>query len=275
MQFDMNRTWSQAVTKVRSNFQLLALISGVFMLVPSLVALVAMPGVFSLALPEGDAAQAEQRLQAILPSFFATMGALLLISLIGYAAMVALVGRERPTVGSALGRALKAMPSLIGSFLVSSLAYLAMATLAALLVTIVLSAGGALESTGGATALVYATLLFTMLYCMSRFSLILPVVVLDAVGNPLAAVARSWRMTKPAKWRIFAFFGLLCVAYFAIVAVVSLLFAAVGLVGGGSTFLVGIVTGILGMIASMLISAILASMHDQLSGGPGERAEPV
>jgi len=79
----MNRTWAQAVAKVRGNFQLLALIAGVFMLLPILVAVVAMPQVFALASPNASPEEAEQRLQAILPSFFGTMTVLLLISLIG------------------------------------------------------------------------------------------------------------------------------------------------------------------------------------------------
>ena len=36
MQFDMNRTWSQAVALVRANFQLLAVIAGIFLLLPTL-----------------------------------------------------------------------------------------------------------------------------------------------------------------------------------------------------------------------------------------------
>ena len=37
MTFDMNRTWNEALSLVRANFQLLAVIAGVFLLLPTVV----------------------------------------------------------------------------------------------------------------------------------------------------------------------------------------------------------------------------------------------
>lgn len=269
MQFDMNRTWSQAVAMVRGNFQLLALIAGIFMLLPSLIMVIAMPQVFELALPGADPQAAEQRLAALMPSFIGVITVIMLVSLVGYAAMVALIGPARPTVGGAIGRAITALPTLVGAFLVFLVGYVVAVLVAGLVVGLLAAALGMAAGNGLAAFLLVVGLLAVIGYLLSRFALLLPVVVLDGVRNPLRAYTRSWRQTRPARWRIFGFFVLLTVAYFVIalvlVMVMGLLGAAAG--GTGSLFAFGIVSGVLGMLVAMLVSGILVSLHQQLAGG--------
>ncbi|MEO6151845.1 MAG: hypothetical protein ABIT09_01125 [Croceibacterium sp.] len=267
MQFDMNRTWSQAMAMVRANFQLLALIAGIFMLLPSLALVVAMPQLFELAMPGANPEAAQARIQSMLPGFFGAMMGLMLVSLIGYAAMVALMGPERPTVGAAIGRAIRALPSLIGAFLLFLVGYIAAALVAGIVLGLLAKVLSLAVGTGGASALTVIVLILGVGYVFTRLSLLLPVVVLEGARNPFKGFARSWRLTRPARWRIYGFFVLLLIAYAVIFLVLTLAMTALGAAAGGSgTFLFGIVTGIIGMLAAMLISALLVSMHDQLGG---------
>jgi hypothetical protein len=107
-------------------------------------------------------------------------------------------------------------------------------------------------------------------YLLARFSLLLPVIVVEGVLNPFSAYVRSWRLTRPAQWRIYAFFVLLFVAYLVIALLLVMIGSVLGLAAGGptsgGTFFFGILSGLLGMIVAMIFSGILVSMHDQLAG---------
>jgi membrane-anchored glycerophosphoryl diester phosphodiesterase (GDPDase) len=270
MQFEMNRTWSEAMALVRSNFQLLALLAGLFMLLPSLILVVTMPQLLTVGLPDAAGSnpeQAAEQMMAAAPSLFGVLLVILVISLIGYAAMVALIGRDRPTVGGAIGTAVRSLPTLIGVLLIFIVGYLVGAFVLGVVVGLLAAAIGALTGSGAAGFLMAIALLVIVGYICTRLSLILPVVVLDGVRNPFAAYGRSWRLTGPDHLRIFGFFALLFVAYCVIALLLVAVMGAMGMVAGGAgTFLFGIVSGLIGVVVSMIVTGILVSMHGQLAG---------
>jgi hypothetical protein len=268
MQFEMNRTWSEAVGLVRANFQLLALIAGLFMLLPSLVIVVTMPQLMTLPTPASEnPEQMAQQLMAVLPGLFGAIVVLMLIAMVGYSAMAALIGPDRPTVGGAIGKAIKVLPTMIGVFLVFLVAYLIGAIVLGLVAGLLAAAIGLV--TGSASASFLMTLLMFVLigYVVSRFSVLLPIVVIDGVRNPIAAYARSWRLTASDHWRIFGFWALLMVAYVVILLLFVSVSGALGAIAGSGVSLVfGIVGGLLGMVIAMLVTSIVVSMHGQLAG---------
>lgn len=261
MEFSLNAVWSRAVTLVGKNFQLLALIAGIFMLLPSLLFYVARPDVLAMLMqpaqdPEALARQIGEHAATLVTVF----SGLMMLTMLGYAAMVRLIGPDRVTVGEAIGTAFRVLPTLIACLLIFIVGYF-VASIGLSFVTIAVSL---VVGPNGATALMSVMLLVLLGYVFSRLCVMMPVIVNDGIGNPFTAYARSWKLTRPAAWRIFGFFLLLTVAYF----VVSLLFfGVIGMLSAlaGGTFIFGLISSLIGMVVAMMMSGILVSIHEQLA----------
>jgi len=156
---------------------------------------------------------------------------------------------------------LRALPTLVAA----SVVYLA----GLFLLTGILSAAlGLLGKAGGVLALVIVLAL--LVYTSVKFALIVPVVVKEGVANPIAALTRSWRLTKSNSLRLFGFFVLLMLGYMAIsfMATIAVVGPLALLVGQGKvlTFVAGLVSGVIGAVASVVLTAVLARIHGQLAG---------
>ena len=272
MNFNMNRTWSQAMALVRANFQLLAIIAGVFLLLPALVFATVMPSTMDLMTLSENPEALEQAMSGVLGPLIVYGLIGMLLQFIGYGAMVALIGGDRPTVGEAIMLGLRSLPTLILATLAFALLYLVAVGVMSLLIGLV---AGALAAVGGnAIAVVVAAVLVlamivAVLYVMARLSLTLPIVVLEGLRNPIAALRRSWALTKPFGGPIFAFYLLLLVAYLVISLLLFGVLGAVGaLLGQGpaAALLGGLAQGLTGAVLAMVMSGILVSMHQQLGG---------
>ncbi|MFC3100403.1 glycerophosphoryl diester phosphodiesterase membrane domain-containing protein [Altererythrobacter lauratis] len=262
MTFDMNRTWAQSLAMVRANWQYLSLIAGVFFLLPNLALVIAMPDMMGMLIgPGGDPELMAEQLGAQLgPLLFVVMLAAL-FSMLGYGAMVALLGPSRPTVGEALGAAMRAFPVLLGTLAVGVIGYSAVVIIGALAVGLIgavlaVAVGQAVAATIGVIVLI--AVLFALAL---RFILVVPVVMLEGERNPLAPFKRSWRLTKPVRRQLVLFFFLLMIAY---LVISMLLFSVVGL--AGSLFVTGLINGVAGAAVALVLAAILVSLWEQLSG---------
>lgn len=277
MQFDMNRTWSQALALVKANFQLLAIIAGVFVLLPALVIYIANPEILQvLALTDPQAIEAT--LEPAMPRIALFGLAAFLLQMIGHAALMALISGERPTVGEAIAAGFRALPSVLGAvvvFFVGLIAAMAVLTFAlSLIVTLIaMLLGNSAEAAAAlATLLMMPLLIVFQLYLMVRFMMTLPVIVLEHQRNPLKALGRSRRLTKPRAWGILGFIFLLGIAYFVILMVISIVLGALGVLtggpaSGGSILTFALVISVIGALVAMLASGILVSIHQQLTGG--------
>jgi membrane-anchored glycerophosphoryl diester phosphodiesterase (GDPDase) len=280
MQFDMNRTWSQTLTLVKGNFQLLAIVAGVFMLLPALVIYIANPEILQvLSLTDPEAVEATLQPAMLRIGLFGL--AAFILQMIGHAALMALISGERPTVGEAIRAGVRALPSVAGAVVVFFLGLIAAMFVLSFGLSLILSLIAMLlgSSTEGAVALttlvLMPVLIVFQLYVMVRFMMTLPVIVLEHQGNPLKALGRSWRLTRPRAWAILGFIALLGIAYFVILMVVSIVLGAIGAVTGdpatgGSALVFGLVISLVGALVAILASGILVSIHQQLSAG----AEP-
>lgn len=272
MAFSMNRTWNEAVAMFRSNFQLLAVVGGVFVLIPSLLMYMALPDLFgALMLAEGDPEAMEEMVLAMLGPLLLWGSIGFLAQMVGYLAMIVLMGADRPTVGEAIVVGLKGLLPVIAATLLFALLYAVLALVFGLLVGGLAAALG----DGGAVALSFVLvvgLLVATFYIAIRFVLTMPVIGLERTLNPIGAMLRSWRLTGHAAWRIVGFFALLFVAYMVLSLVfMGIIGGALGALGGGSgAFLIGLLNGVIGALVAMIFSAILVSIYRQLAG-PGAR----
>jgi hypothetical protein len=283
MNFDMNRTWSQAVALIRTNFQLLAIVAGMFVLLPTLAFYLLNPELLAVLADAGKPGQFEGVLQAAMPRLLAFGLAVFVVQMIGQGALVSLVGQHRPTVGEAIRTGVRSLPSIVAAiilFIAGLWLALLLLSLPLALIALLLgaSARGAAAISAGPLGSVISIVVFVIeLYLMVRFMMTLPVIVLEHQLNPVKAMARSWRLTRPCAWRVLAFVVLLGVAYLVIVLLAMLVLGAVGLVtgsaaangqmGAASALGFAVVAAILGTAVAMLVAAILVSLHRQLAGG--------
>lgn len=272
MTFDMNRTWSQSLALVKANFSLLSVIAGVFLLLPNAVFYVALPELMNTLATTQDPDQMMAILQAHAGKLV-TFGLLATIAqLIGYLGMIALMGDDRPTVGEALRRAFAGLPTAIGATLLLVLVYIVVGLGMSVVLGLLAAGAGAVGGEGLAAVIVMlgvAAVMVAVLYIVTRFTLTTPAIVLDRLANPVTAMKRSWNLTRANAMKIFGFFALLFVAYMVIAlllgGIVGVIAAALG--GGAATALVnGLFNGVLGAGVAMVFSAILTSMHQQLTG---------
>ncbi len=258
--FDSNRAWSDAVAMVSANREVLAALAGVFLVVPAFAIATLLP-------------PPEPQDGATMEAMFATMGeyyrsnilvlvGMALLHMIGGLAMLALFTDDRrPTVGEAIRHGFQRTPTVIAAQLILGAGIGAMVLLPVTL-------GGAAQSPGfSLLALLAAAGLG--IWAWTRLSLISPAVMVERLGNPIAAMKRSWSLTEGNALRLLAFYVLVGIA-FAIVVVLA---------EGATRLVVTLLAGdrpgdIVGLLASSLMQAamtvyfvaISAAAHRQLAG---------
>ena len=263
MAFDMGKAWSDAVAMVEGNREVLGVVAGTFFFLPGL--LFALIGPDMDALLEGfDPERMEQAMAAfnvIYARYWWLFLALTLAQITGYLALLALLRDDaRPTVGQAIGTAVKALLPAVATYLLFVLG-----------VALAVGAVLALFALPGIAALTAVGVLLAvplMLFLAIRASLSAPVLAIERVFNPLAVLARSWRLTRGHGWRLLAFFVLLTVAYVVLSGVLGIvLLAMLAILGPGAGQIVGaILSGLIGAVASVVMIAVLAAVHRQLAG---------
>lgn len=270
MTFDMNRTWTHALALLGANWQLLAIIAGVFLLLPGTLFYVAMPDVMTTLStqvnPDPDMVLAMLR-EAAVP--LTVLGLVMFVAqMIGYLAMIALMGDDRPTVGEALRRALAYLPTTIGVTLLLLLGYLLVAFACALVLGLLVA--GATAIGGGVLAVIGAIgMVVAIIYFATRFILTMPIIALDGVTGPWAVCKQSWDLTRSNALKIFFFYVLIFAAYFVIAMIFSSVFGVIaGLLGNGAgaALVLGLSNGLIGGAVAMLFSALMVAMHRQLTG---------
>jgi hypothetical protein len=207
-------------------------------------------------------------------------GAYLVLMLAQQAAMVTLASPlEDASFGTAMGRGFKsALPFFLIS-LILGLGYVALAV-AVFAVAGVASLG---SSTAGGVVGVILFLLFLpgIVYLGCRFAVLVPVVAVDQVFNPIAAIRRSWAVTRGRVLGIFMAIlalGVLTLVVFAIPLGLIFTTAVSGDPGSGLPLLLLLVPFVflpLFVIYTMFASTFMAALHSEVTGGGSERLEEV
>lgn len=250
---------------VRDNFQLLAVIAGIFLLLPTLATYFFIPDIQNLIDPTADpevlAAQMQESLGPIMGVGLISM----VFQFAGYGAMVALMGQNRPTVGEAVGTGFKIVPSTIGVFLIFVVAYFIIAMVIMIPITMLAGAAGA----PGLAAIAVVLILAMIVVLLARMSMSMPVMVLEHTLNPFKAVGRSLKLTGPKQWQIALFWGILTLSYIVIALLVTGVFGVIAAIAGDSfvgTLILGLANGVMGMIIAMIVCGLAVAMYDQLTG---------
>lgn len=262
MRFDSNEAWKTTTAAVIANRDMLLAITGVFVLLPAFALMVFLPE------PPVQAKADTEALLAAYSGYFAYawpwMLGVMALHLVGTLAMIALItDPRRPTVGEAIragglrtGTAGLAMAIL---FFVLSFAAGLPINLAAL------SGSKALSIVGLAAGLM------VLFYGLARALPVMPVVVIERVANPFAALRRAWALSRGNGGRLLAFYALVFVAFL----LMRQLFLAgltilLGLFLAGETGQMGIALAAssIDAVMSVYLAAMLAAIHAQLAG-PG------
>lgn len=222
------------------------------------------------------------------PAAFAGMGfGLIAFIVVFYAAYIviffaqqaALVTLASPledaSFGAAMSRGFKSALPFFGITVLLMLAYIGVGALV----------GGAVGVAGGGSTLLNVTgLLFlpVMVYFGCRFSVLIPVVAVDQVFNPVNAIRRSWQLTRGNVWRIFLSNVVYTLGAVLLLAVPLLLMFGVtdatGAGPGAAMFAAGAILLLFFPILFlylMSLSAFMASLHSEVTGGGAEALEEI
>lgn len=262
MTFDGGKAWNDTVTLLAANRSVVAVVAGVFFFLPYFALMLFLPDFASLDGGEPPAETPEQamaQLSALGPRFFFTMIVLGLVQAVGVMGLLRLLtDRDRPTVGEALASGIAMLIPYILTQILQALLFVAVLGIPA----------GILIAVGnpGATALAIVLLIAGILYLFARFSLVSPVIAIDRVTNPLAALQHSWALTRGSTARLLVFYFLLFLALAVIFIVASIVFGLIFALAGETVAQIGngLVASATNAIWVAVFMAVLAAVHRQL-----------
>lgn len=273
---DMGKAWTEATGLIGANRDTISAIAGLFFFLPAFAAALLVPEMSATTgigpTRTGGTVDQQAEIEAALgqiTAMYADNWLLFLIIIVtgfvGSMSLLALLSdRGNPTVGEALNKGVRSIPSYIAAQLLSALA-------AGLAIGLPLGLLGALAPPA-ITAVIGLMLVVILIYAAVKFSLIAPVIAIDEERNPITALVRSWRLTKGNSLRIFAFFLLLFITIVIIGALVqgilTLVFAAVG--GTVESIGMGLVGALINTMISVIFLVVLAAVHRQLAGPSAE-----
>lgn len=270
MKLDTNLAWRQASAAVAANRDVVLAIAGVFILLPRLAfELLAPEPTWATAALYQDSGPANfeaiaQQMQAYYAHLAPWMLAMVLVETTGTLALLTLfTDHTRPTVGQAIGSGLRgALPYLAAQMLVA----LGFGMAGGMVLGLAMATG--VRALAG---LVMAGLLALLVYGTSRLALLAPVVAAERVRAPLAALGRSWRLTRGNAARILGFVALLLVVMVVVtLAVMGTLGALAALVlnAGAVRMAMAVVSTTISTLFAVYVVAVLAAIHRQLAAAP-------
>ncbi|MEL6239570.1 MAG: hypothetical protein AAFQ90_13400, partial [Pseudomonadota bacterium] len=247
MNFSMDTAWGRAMELIKDNFQLLAIVAAVFLLLPSVAVYLLMPDFVALTEPGADPEVVLAQFQESLVPILMVSGLAMIVQFAGYGALIAMMGGARPTVGEAITTGFKITPSMLAVFVLFFLLYFIAAVVVSLPFALIAGLLGA-----GALAGVLAVLpiLLVSVYLAARMSMSMPVVVLEDTLNPFAAILRSFKLTHKKQWSILIFWTILFVAYMVVALLFTGGFGVIAALAGGGTataLILGVANGALAM----------------------------
>lgn len=272
---DLGAVWAHGVSLLRSNAQLIGVLAGIFVLLPNAALQFTLPADDALqgpmnALLDPSTSEAMQEKAALalgelLAPFLMWAGVVLVITHIGYAGIVALVGGARPTVGQALSQALRVILPLVLAIIITVVAlYLVLVLVQLILMPLGQTVAAFLGAILGALGVFYLT---------ARLSVTLPVMVTEWELNPVKALWRSWKLSSNNPGNVFGFWMLVAVAWFVTFIMqmaVTILLASVPGPGSTATLIQGLIGGAFAMVWGSIYSTMGVAMLSALKGPDAE-----
>lgn len=241
---DLSACWNDVMQLFRQNRELLLSVAGVFILLPSLAFAYFVPQPVT---PEGaDFTElAETMRQFYVNNIF-------WIALVGLAngfatlaMLVLMLDRDRPSVGHALRRALALL-----------LPYYAMGILSSIAVFL------------GSLAFVLPGI-----YIFIKLVIAGPVMVAERIASPVAALRRSWRLTKGNSGRVLLFVVIIAItAFFVYLTSVTVVGLVIRLAVSAelADTLTTLIDSVLSMVLTVLMVCVYAAIYRQLANPDAE-----
>jgi hypothetical protein len=269
MKFDMGRAWSQATTMLSTNRDLVLVLAGVFFFLPLLALSLTLPDVMA-SLPKDPEAQQAALMAAFEQLLANYWWAFLLAEIVSGSGTLSLLALLRDSSRPTLGEALK----LGGMAIVSYFAARILVSIALLLALTIPASIGAVTGIRAVAILGECIGIGLVMYLFVRLSLTIPTIGIERVYNPIAAMVRSWRLTKGNSLRLLAFYFLIGVCALVIYLVISMILGLVfALLGEESqAILTSLLASLLAAMMLSLMVAVLAAAHRQLAHAPGANA---
>jgi hypothetical protein len=268
MKFDMTAAWSEAMRTVAANRQVIAVVAGVFFFLPYLAfMLMFMNRMSALEAAQASNPDPEAMGEAMMGFYGETWWIVLLAAVIQGIGMLGLLtlltDRSRPTVGEALKTGVRLVLPYLGAQLLISVVL-------GLLILVPIAIGAGVSTAAG--VLVGMVALVAFLYLFVKFMLAPAVIAIERQANPLAALSRSWHLTKGNSLRIFLFIFLLFIAVAVVGGVISMIVGLVLAMGGAETALIGqaVMSGLINAVFYVVFLAVLAAIYRQLAGPSAE-----
>ena len=264
---DSSGAWQSARRMVSANRDMLVAIAGVFFLMPGLIGTVLLP------VPQLTGGMDQQQMTDAVMRFYTAAAPVMLVltlpMLVGYLTLLAmLLGRDRPTVGAAIGLGIRLLPSYLVAQLLIGL------VLSVLWLTVV--GGLAVILPPMIAALVS---LVVMIYPLVRVVLIGPEMVARRLRNPIRAISGGLSRTRGHFLGILLYFGP-ALTLFVVIYGLVMIFARVVLAniieGEAQRMISEAIGAVLIAIGYTYFAAIVASTYDQLGpvAGAGETISP-
>jgi hypothetical protein len=245
-----------------ANRDLVGIVAGVFFFLPYLALVLMVPdmsGELPAAQPGADPKLRYNALLAIYARIWPYLLILVVLQGVGSLALLALLrDSTRPTLGEALKLGLIAFLPYVAAQLVIGIGV-------GLVAMMLVSGAAAMNPAVG--VLVLLAVCVAAAYVIVKFSLTMPVIGIERVYNPFAALARSWRLTKGNSLRLFLFYFLITVAGLVVVIVIEMVLGLVFALFGteGQAIGNGVVSSLLNAAWATLFLAVLAAAHRQLA----------
>lgn len=263
MKFDSSRAWSEASQAVSANREVVIALAGVFFLLPQLVFSIFFPP------PETGAGMNEAQMMAMVRGYYLSVAPLIipmaLLQALGSLALIALLDTDRRlTVAEAIRAGLKGvLPYLIAQLL----AGMGIALIAVVVAGGLGAAGGTIGVVTGLAAVVLLAIVLAV-----RLSLAAPVIAVEQVLNPVAALVRSWKLTRGQTARLLGFYALLVIAMIVLLIFANVLSMPVALLAPPEVarFVAAAVESVLSTIMALYFVAVIAQVHRQLAGATPE-----
>lgn len=268
MKFDMGKAWDDTTMLLRDNFGLVASILGLFYFLPQAIIALLVPEIANFE-PESPPPGTDPKIMieamqaAYLEHFSQAWPYLLVVTLLQYAGTIAVLALFRRgsshTVGQALATGVKGAPVYIATVLILALGF-------------ALGAGIPLGIAFAVLPVLGVLLMFVALaaifYVSVKLLLVPAVIAMEGEFNPIAAMKRSWRLTKGNSLRIFVFLLVLLVVLTLIALVASLVLGLVFALFGEPVASIGtgLVSALAGAITGGIFLLALAAIQRQLTG---------
>ena len=270
---DMGKAWTQATDMIGGNRDTISAIGGLFFFLPSFAASLFVPALANPPQAAGSSgADPDAAMQALVAQMSATYAdnwplllAITVVQFIGSMSLFALLtDRGNPTVGEALGTGIKSIPSYLAAQLISALG-------AGLAIGLPIGLIAAVAPPAVATLTVVAAIP-VIIYFVIKFSLIAPVIAIEGERNPIAAIQRSWRLTKSNSLRIILFLFLLIFTIGIIAALVSGVIGLVLSAMGEPVATIGInaTSALVNALVTVILLVVTVAIHRQLAGPSAE-----